>query len=349
MVRADNLDPEGNVVTRAWFEGRCSRLRLDTHAIVDTLRTNPFGFLVTGPDRPLPAAYAPELCERLALYRRPPDAAHPAVRELAHAAATESDRDPARFRARAGGGVSGRNSSAKPARKAPRFRPPRQLPPAAARAATWRYCSSPAAGRWGSRRASRAATLTTRRRHRPSCTPGARYSCRAAAGAGTIPARDSPWRTGTSPSPPPPTPATPLPVTGTFRGDGVTASLTAEIAVGSIVEPRRAHSGWSCVFGRCDGNARRAAIISGCPACTFVLGGRSTVGHAALDRGIGVRIPASQPNFAKAKFDWGAGIQALRGSRRSRRESPHFGDGSRRLPRYSTANADIQALRGSRR
>ena len=97
VVRTDNLDPEGNVVIRAWFEGEWSRLRLGTRAVVDTLLTNPFGFLVTEPDRPLPHAYTPDFCERLALYRRPPAAAHPAVRDLALAAATESERVPARF------------------------------------------------------------------------------------------------------------------------------------------------------------------------------------------------------------------------------------------------------------
>ena len=96
-VRTDNLDPEGNVVTHAWFEDRWSRLTLRTHAVVETLLTDPFRFLVTEPERPLPYAYAPDFCERLALYRRPPDAAHPAVRELALAAATDSEHDPARF------------------------------------------------------------------------------------------------------------------------------------------------------------------------------------------------------------------------------------------------------------
>ena len=97
VVRADNLDPEGNVITHAWFEGQCSRLTLRTRAVVDTLLANPFEFLVTEPDQPLPYAYAPDLCERLAMYRRPPDALHPAVRKLALAAANESQRDPARF------------------------------------------------------------------------------------------------------------------------------------------------------------------------------------------------------------------------------------------------------------
>ena len=96
-VRADNLDPEGNVITRAWFEGESPRLTLRTRAVVDTLLANPFRFLVTEPDRALPYACPPDLSERLALYRRPPDAAHPAVRELALAAAVESEHDPARF------------------------------------------------------------------------------------------------------------------------------------------------------------------------------------------------------------------------------------------------------------
>ena len=96
-VRADNLDPEGNVVTRAWFEGRWPRLTLRTRAVVDTLRADPFHFLITEPERRLPCDYAPALRARLALYRRPPDTAHPAVRALARAAAADAEHRPARF------------------------------------------------------------------------------------------------------------------------------------------------------------------------------------------------------------------------------------------------------------
>ena len=35
----------------------------------------------------------------------------------------------------------------------------------------------------------------------------------------------------------------------------------------------------------------------------LALGGRPTVGHVALDHGIGVRIPASQPIFSFVAFD----------------------------------------------
>ncbi len=97
VVRADNLDPEGNVVTHAWFEGRWSRLTLGTHAVVDTLVADPFGFLSPLPEWPLPHAYPRDLWERLTPYRRPPDASHSAVRDLARAAAAASGRVPSSF------------------------------------------------------------------------------------------------------------------------------------------------------------------------------------------------------------------------------------------------------------
>ena len=54
-----------------------------------------------------------------------------------------------------------------------------------------------------------------------------------------------------------------------------------------------------------------------------LLGGRSTVGHVALDHVIGVRIPASQPTLAHIRSLELAGrpFQAISGSRRFRHES----------------------------
>ena len=51
-------------------------------------------------------------------------------------------------------------------------------------------------------------------------------------------------------------------------------------------------------FARCTLLAAGAAYIIGVSACCILrpLGGRSTVGHVALDHVIGVRIPASQPD-----------------------------------------------------
>ena len=97
MVRAENLDIEGNLVVMAWFNGATTHLDIRTRATVDTLVTDPFRFLIADPDRTLPYAYPPDVGERLRYYRRAPDAAHPAVRAVAIEAARVSDRDQASF------------------------------------------------------------------------------------------------------------------------------------------------------------------------------------------------------------------------------------------------------------
>ena len=97
FVRSDNLDPEGDVITHAWFQGRTDHLTIETRAVVDTLLRDPFGFLIAEPDRALPYAYAPEFAQRLEQFRRPPDAAHVSVRELALEAAHASKRNQATY------------------------------------------------------------------------------------------------------------------------------------------------------------------------------------------------------------------------------------------------------------
>ena len=97
VVRAENLDLDGNVVTHAWFEGATETLAVRTHATVETLVTDPFRFLAVDPDRSLPYAYPPELANRLHPCRSAPDAADPSVRELAADVARESSRDPVAF------------------------------------------------------------------------------------------------------------------------------------------------------------------------------------------------------------------------------------------------------------
>lgn len=95
FVRSDNLDPEGNVITYAWFQGKTDHLTIETRAVVDTLLLDPFRFLMAEPDRALPYAYAPDFATRLEQFRQPPDAAHISVRELALEAAHASKRDQA--------------------------------------------------------------------------------------------------------------------------------------------------------------------------------------------------------------------------------------------------------------
>lgn len=88
-VRADNLDPESNVVTQAWFDGTTDRLTVESRSTVETLSTNPFEFLLDDPKADLPYAYPAALASRLSACcddagRVPPD-----VRALAQAAADE--------------------------------------------------------------------------------------------------------------------------------------------------------------------------------------------------------------------------------------------------------------------
>ena len=96
-IQADNLDPEGNVITHTWFDGSTDHLTITTRIVVDTLLTDPFRFLIAEPDRALPYAYAPDFARRLEQYRRPPDAAPRPVRELALEAAHESKRNQATY------------------------------------------------------------------------------------------------------------------------------------------------------------------------------------------------------------------------------------------------------------
>ena len=97
VLRAENLDLDGNAVTHAWFEGLTDRLAVRTRATVETLVSDPFRFLALDPDRALPYAYPPDLADRLRPCRSAPDAAHPAVRELALDAARASSRDAVAF------------------------------------------------------------------------------------------------------------------------------------------------------------------------------------------------------------------------------------------------------------
>ncbi len=97
QIQSDNLDPEGNVITHAWFDGTTDHLTIETRVVVDTLLTDPFRFLIAEPDRALPYAYAPDFARRLDQYRHPPDASPVSVRALALDAAHESKRNQATY------------------------------------------------------------------------------------------------------------------------------------------------------------------------------------------------------------------------------------------------------------
>jgi transglutaminase-like putative cysteine protease len=54
--RSDGIDQDGNVTTQAWFSGPVEMLEVRSEFEVETLRENPFDFLMTRADRELPGA-----------------------------------------------------------------------------------------------------------------------------------------------------------------------------------------------------------------------------------------------------------------------------------------------------
>jgi transglutaminase-like putative cysteine protease len=82
--RVECLDQDGNVVLEAWFSQPVEQLEVRSTFEVETLRENPFDFLLTAPD--LPPRYPEPLRTALAPYRNgAPE--HAAIREFARAAA----------------------------------------------------------------------------------------------------------------------------------------------------------------------------------------------------------------------------------------------------------------------
>ncbi len=64
----DYLDQEGNVVTHAWFEGAAAHLKVTSRFQVETLRSNPFDYLLDHRAETLPFAYPRDLEAALACY-----------------------------------------------------------------------------------------------------------------------------------------------------------------------------------------------------------------------------------------------------------------------------------------
>lgn len=96
-ARAENLDAEGNAVTQAWFAGMTEHLRIESQSTVDTLRTDPFSFLLDDPSGMLPCRYRPALQHQLAASLGTDAPVHAAVRDIARAASEEAGHRPDRF------------------------------------------------------------------------------------------------------------------------------------------------------------------------------------------------------------------------------------------------------------
>jgi transglutaminase-like putative cysteine protease len=59
--RTECLDQDGNTVVRAWFDSLTAELSLRSRFTLETLRDNPFNYVLTPADAKLPVEYAPPL------------------------------------------------------------------------------------------------------------------------------------------------------------------------------------------------------------------------------------------------------------------------------------------------
>lgn len=87
--RSECLDQDGNVVVRVWFNAPTPALRLRTQFKLETLRENPFNYLLTAHDLQLPMRYAEPLRIPLTPYLHQREAS-PLVQSFAESLAAES-------------------------------------------------------------------------------------------------------------------------------------------------------------------------------------------------------------------------------------------------------------------
>ena len=90
MTRAEGTDQDGNVVTQAWFNERTQRLEVHSRFTVETMRENPFDFLLIEKSMAsLPLEYPREMQAVLAPYEVVEN--NGAVNEFARSAAEAAD------------------------------------------------------------------------------------------------------------------------------------------------------------------------------------------------------------------------------------------------------------------
>src|SRR5262249_12775046 len=86
--RTDVLDQDGNVVSKVWFDGLTAEFSVRTSFQIETLRENPFDYLLLDSEREVPVQYGESLRGPLIHYLR---ADHdPNIREFARQVAVET-------------------------------------------------------------------------------------------------------------------------------------------------------------------------------------------------------------------------------------------------------------------
>lgn len=104
---SDFLDVEGNVATQCWFNGPTCALNITMNCVVETLRTNPFDYLLESSAVELPVRYRPEVCAALAPYQASQLASGSAVTEFANEILAGANRQTILFLTKLSGWIAG--------------------------------------------------------------------------------------------------------------------------------------------------------------------------------------------------------------------------------------------------
>jgi len=169
---SEMIDAEGNTLSQVWFLGLASMLTLRTTFAIETLRTNPFDYIVLDPDSlRMPMTYDEADRRALAHYLQPPTT--PRCRPSPRTSWWQAAVGPPRSWASCASGSP--RWPRRCARPGTRCRPGRRWRCGGEPAGTWRCSSSRCAGRSGWRPASSPATRwATTAATSGTCTPGAR-------------------------------------------------------------------------------------------------------------------------------------------------------------------------------
>ncbi len=73
VTQTGGVDAQGNAYSQIWFHDLADALHVDVSATVETLRSNPFDYLLDAEQAALPVDYSVKEIEHLAPFRRQPD------------------------------------------------------------------------------------------------------------------------------------------------------------------------------------------------------------------------------------------------------------------------------------
>lgn len=104
---SEYLDVEGNTATQCWFNSPTCTLLITTNCVVETLRSNPFDYLLESGVVELPFPYRPEISAALAPYQKPEHPPDSEVAKFANEILTGAERQTIVFLTKLSGWIAG--------------------------------------------------------------------------------------------------------------------------------------------------------------------------------------------------------------------------------------------------